>query len=107
MKKIITLLSLILTFTMTSQIQDDKIKHFAAGAFIGGGVQSIVYSQTRNTAKAFLWGLGSSITIGVLKEVKDEIDYGGFDTKDLLATILGGLTVTIPLDFVFKKHKRK
>lgn len=87
-------------------IGDDKIYHFAAGALFGGGVQAVVYSETGNVKKAFAWGLASSLTIGLAKEIVDEIQYGGFDSKDLLATFLGGVVITVPMNFSWKKHKR-
>ena len=113
MKKVslVLLMGLAMTLTMNAQSQtikgigDDKIYHFAAGMFFGGGVQSVVYSETGNHKKALAYGLLSGLTIGLAKEVVDEIQYSGFDSKDLLATVLGSVVVIIPMDFVFRSHK--
>jgi len=113
MKKVVLvlLLGLGLGPVMNAQtiegIGDDKIMHFAAGAFVGAGTQMLVYSQTGSYQKAFIYGLAASFSVGLLKEGIDQINYGGFDSKDLLATFLGGVVVVIPLNFSWKSHKKK
>jgi len=113
MKKVVLVLLLAIGLSpiMNSQvikgIGDDKIMHFAAGAFFGAGTQAIVYSQTGSYRKAFIYGLAASFSIGLLKEVIDEKSYGGFDNKDLLATFLGGVVFTVPLNFSWKCHKKR
>ena len=112
MKKIVTVLVVMIGLSpvMNSQsignIGDDKVYHFLAGSFFGGAVQGAIYSETGNVKKAFTWGLLSSFTVGLAKEVVDEIQYGGFDVRDLAATILGGVAVTVPLNFSWKRHKK-
>ena len=113
MKKavLVVLLSIGLSPVMNAQvikgIGDDKIMHFAAGALFGAGMQAVVYSQTGSYQKAFIYGLAASFSVGLLKEGVDQINYGGFDSKDLLATFLGGVVVTIPLNFSWKSHKKR
>ena len=53
----------------------DKKLHFLGGACIYFTVESLLVVAI----------------IGLLKEVWDEYDYGGFDYVDLLATVLGGI----------------
>lgn len=106
MKTIVLILFLIPTMVL-SQIPQDKRKHFVAGAYFGGGTSMIVYDQTGNYKKAFVYGVLSSITVGLAKELYDQHKYGGFDNKDLLATILGGVTINIPLYFYEKRHKKR
>lgn len=36
-----------------------------------------------------IYGLSASVTAGVAKELYDYLDYGLFDTKDILATWVG------------------
>ena len=63
-------------------IAKDKILHFIAGLLITlsvGFITSIEY------------GVLAGVMAGVLKEIYDEIIYGGFDTYDILATFLGVL----------------
>mgnify|MGYP003648200016 CR=1 FL=1 len=115
MKKVILVLALALGLgsVMNTQAQtiegigDDKIYHFAAGMLIGGGVQAVVYSETGSRKKAVIYGLMSGLTIGLAKEVVDEINYNGFDSKDLLATVLGSVTIIVPFDLIFKGHQKK
>ena len=66
----------------------DKVLHFAAGftiALIG----------------ALIWdneiGFALAILAGISKEIYDQFKYGGFDWKDLLVTILGGLIIYLTL----------
>ena len=116
MKKVAVVLLMglaIMLTTMNVQAQtiegigDDKIYHFAAGMLLGGGVQAVVYSETGNRKKAVIYGLMSGLTIGLAKELVDEINYNGFDSKDLLATVLGSVTIIVPFDFIFKGHQKK
>lgn len=62
-------------------MERDKKLHFSAGTGIG----FISEAFTDDPLKSFL--LCSSV--GALKEIYDEIDYGGADEKDLLYTIAG------------------
>jgi len=115
MKKVILVLALALGLASTMNVQaqtiegigDDKIYHFAAGMLFGGGVQAVVYSETGNRKKAVIYGLMSGLTIGLAKELVDEINYNGFDSKDLLATVLGSVTIVVPFDLIFKGHQKK
>jgi hypothetical protein len=59
----------------------DKKLHFIAGLLISLAV-SIAINPT--------CGLITSMVAGVVKEVKDYLDYGGPDVMDCLATWLGG-----------------
>jgi hypothetical protein len=52
----------------------DKILHFIGGFFV-----------------AAHFGLLGLIIVSFGKEVYDEYDYGGFDIKDAIATLVGGL----------------
>lgn len=63
----------------------DKQAHFIAGFLIA----LITYLITEDAIIAVFF----ATAIGILKEIKDQIDYGGFDYKDLIATILGGCLI--------------
>lgn len=102
MKLLIILL--LTTCIATGQIQEDKILHFIGGAFVSGTTSLIVYDQTKSTKKAFIYGLASGLLVGVGKELLDESKYKGWDNNDLLATVLGSITITIPLNFWEKKR---
>ena len=96
MKKIIIVFTLILTFNVNGQIAKDKKLHFIAGAITGGITNGITYAITKDEKKAFILGLGSAVGIGLAKEIKDQIVYGGFDSLDWFYTIAGGVSVNVP-----------
>ena len=78
MKKLITFLKkLNLPFGV------DKQLHFIAGFIISATVILITGSIAA--------GLIVTFFIAWFKEFKDEMDYAGFDWKDLLATMIGGI----------------
>lgn len=101
MKKLILLLAIIsISHVSTSQIAKDKKLHFGAGLVIGGATNAIVYAKTKNKTKAFVWGMVATSVAGLGKELYDEHTYNGFDSKDLGATILGGLTINITFNIL-------
>ena len=94
-----------------SQIQKDKYYHFGAGVVSG-------YAGH----KTFDLPIATSFVVGFGKESLDYIQYGKFDTKDLLATTLGGFAVSLTIKLInkpknekinkrivrsYRKHKRK
>ncbi|WP_230852878.1 hypothetical protein [Vibrio alginolyticus] len=64
--------------------EKDKKLHFAASTGIGLASGALIED----------WKLSTSVCLGVglAKEVYDEIDYGGFDEKDMLANAGGCVT---------------
>ena len=72
----------------------------------GAAGYTFVYNKTENKNKAMIAGIATSLVAGIAKETYDNIKGGDFDERDILATGLGGMTVsvTIPL---FTKNKKK
>jgi hypothetical protein len=66
----------------------DKALHFIAGMLVVVVVATI-FPCVAN------WAVVAAIVAGVGKEIRDEIAYRGFDWKDLMATIVGGLIMQI------------
>ena len=95
-----TLILLLLPFFTTAQIQPDKVKHFVAGAVIGGGAQYLTYKATGNKNTAFFVGLGVSTLAGVAKELYDKQGHGTTDVKDAMWTSIGGLSSCVTLRIV-------
>ena len=100
----------LLTQISFTQIQKDKAYHFGAG----------VISEYAGEQFDIKVPLASSFIIGFGKEVYDYVDYGKFDTKDLVATVLGGIAYTVTIKLIkndkkvnnsivrsYRKHKRK
>lgn len=81
--------------TFLTSIQLDKVAHFLGGAVI--------------VAMAAPFGpvvAGAAlVAIALLKEVIDEIAYGGFDGRDLAATLLGGGFMMLWIWFVLDHLK--
>lgn len=73
---------------MLGSIPSDKMLHFIAGMLITAIVAVIV---PRFTPIA----MSVAVVAGFAKELRDEITYGGFDWKDLLATVLGGVVMQV------------
>lgn len=81
-----------------------------AGVVIGTWGTFAGNSMNYTPEKAALFGITSVAVAGLGKEIWDEIDYNGFDVKDLGATMIGGL-VGVGLSYVglkiFYKHRPK
>ena len=63
------------------KLKDDKLLHFAFSAMI----MFVFYALTECIVSSAI----ATLTIGVLKEVYDEYDYGGWDWWDILADLSG------------------
>lgn len=100
----------LLTQISFTQIPKDKAYHFSAG----------VISEYAGEKFDIKVPLASSFVIGFGKELYDYVDYGKFDTKDLAATVLGGIAYTVTIKLInndkkvnnrivrsYRKHKRK
>ncbi|WP_298344419.1 hypothetical protein [uncultured Algibacter sp.] len=110
MKHLIVVFALFFTSLCSAQfISDDDKLHFGAGFLISGGTYSIVYAKTKNKKKAFWYSFAASTLAGLSKEIYDGyIIEGRFDTGELVATTLGGLTASTTLEiFVGKKKSKK
>ena len=95
MKKIFVLFVVVIAGCASPQvITKDKYYHFAAGATTAVVADKV---QAPKVASAFVAGFA--------KESYDYIRYGVFDTKDLIATTLGGLVVNYIIKLIKnKKH---
>lgn len=91
MGKIVTILIFVLISILTwaqSYKEKDKQLHFLAGMIVAG----VTYEATKNTVYTLLCTIGTTIIVGVLKELYDMKQIGNrFDLIDLGYTIVGGL----------------
>jgi uncharacterized protein YfiM (DUF2279 family) len=106
----IKLLSLLLAFGYLSNAQmlkqTDKQLHFLAGSTISAATYSLTYANTKSKKKAFIYSVASGVVAGTIKELIDSQKQGNrFDAKDLQATVLGSLSVSITLEIFTKKWK--
>ena len=91
-----------------AQIPQDKVLHFVGGnlyGLVGAGVANQISKGDR--AWTFVGSVGGSLLIGLAKESIDESQYGGWDNSDILATVLGGITVGATIDIFKQRKKRK
>ena len=109
MKKLIILFVLLPTLSFAQLLtEEDKQMHFAAGAITSTIVYDYVYRKTDSKKKALIYSIASSILVGTLKEVADSrIPGNRFDTRDLLATSYGGISIGVTLNLVTRKKKKK
>ena len=88
--------------------EEDKQKHFAAGAIVSTLTYGVVYKKTKDKNKALVYSIASSIVVGALKELADSrIPGSKFDTRDLLATSYGGISIGVTLNLFTRKKKKK
>nr|WP_299346067.1 hypothetical protein [Allomuricauda sp.] len=108
MKQLIpTIVLLCMLSSMHAQIERDKVLHFVGGGLFGLAGAGIAKQATDgNRAWTFVGSVVGSTLAGVAKE---SIDAGqsdnSWDNEDLVATILGGVTVGITIELFSKKRK--
>ncbi len=108
MKKLAVVLFFTLSITNAQDIPKDKQLHFAAGMLSSSVGYDYVYSKTKDRKKAFAAGILTSVLAGVAKETYDSTQSGNkFDIKDLGATALGGVSVSVTIQLFNKKKKKK
>nr|WP_298997747.1 hypothetical protein [uncultured Allomuricauda sp.] len=108
MKRLIpTMVVLCLAFTMHGQIERDKALHFVGGGLfglVGAGVAK--KASEGNRVWTFVGAVAGSTLIGLAKESVDASQRdNGWDNDDLIATILGGVTVGLTIELFSKKDK--
>jgi len=93
---------------LNAQIAEDKKKHFIAGATISGLTYSLAKEKLGDPNKALLCSIGAGILAGIAKETLDSTQPGNnFDKKDLLATTLGSISISLTINLFDKKIKTK
>ena len=95
--KIILFVCLLLISLNANALDRDKQLHLGASTMLGSA-SYIVFKD--DTTKA----LASCLSIGLAKELYDEYDYGGFDSKDMVANAIGcgiGYSVSHGIDVLF------
>ncbi len=104
---------MVLAFVLSysyGQLERDKVLHFAGGSLFGlAGAGIAKEISDGNRYWTFAGAVGGSLLVGLGKEA---IDAGqrenGWDNDDLLATVLGGVTVGLVIDICtdHKKNRR-
>ena len=87
-----------------AQIAKDKQLHFAAGSIAGSAGYTYVWQKTKDKKKATIAAISTALLAGTVKEIIDSTqDNNSFDTKDLAATALGGITISVTINLFNKK----
>ena len=110
MKKLSIIIPLLLFFSISNAqllAENDKQKHYAAGALIGGITYGVILQETENKNLAFWGSIASSFVAGYVKETRDKNSGHYFDNRDLLATTIGGLSVGVTFDIFTRNGKKK
>jgi len=88
--------------------EPDKQLHYGAGLIISAVGYQWGLKKWEDKNKAALFALGLGLTAGIAKESFD--NWRGypyyFDDRDVVATALGSITITIPLFILQKPRKR-
>ena len=93
---------------LCAQLEQDKVKHFAAGTLSGAiGADIADGFSGGNRYWRIAGAVTSSLLAGLAKEAYDEHKYGGWDNRDLAATVLGGVSIGITIDIFSEKKQRK
>ena len=110
MLRTLTLLLFLTSAPIHAQLltEPDKKMHFGAGAFFSAIGYGVGYEITKDSKKAALYGIGTALVVGVIKELNDSSQPGNyFDSRDLLATSYGGLTVAISFDLIRNRKQKR
>ena len=92
----LVIIATLLSTLSLAQIQKDKYYHFAAGVVSG-------YTGYKTVELP----IATSFVVGFGKESLDYLQYGKFDSKDLLATTLGGVAISLTIKLINKSKDEK
>ncbi|MDT0608556.1 hypothetical protein [Croceitalea rosinachiae] len=109
MKKLIPTLVFLMCLHFVSGQDRDKVLHYIGGNLFGlAGAGIAKHVSDGNRWWTFAGAVGGSTLVGLGKEAIDASQReGGWDNEDLLATILGGVTVGVVIDIAGGKKQRK
>jgi|TARA_Y100000992_G_scaffold136278_2_gene90181 hypothetical protein len=92
--------------------EKDKQLHFFAGNISGGLGYHLSYQKHQDKQRALITGICTAFAAGVMKEMFDASRGGYIEHADILATTLGGITITTTIPLFqnkkrFKQRKRR
>ena len=108
MKNYLFLFLFMATTSMTGQSffqQQDKHLHFTAGNIAGAVGYTWSFKKHQNKKRAQSTGICTAFAAGVLKEMYDASQGGYVEHADVLATTLGGLTMTFTIPLFQRKQR--
>ena len=87
--------------------ENDKQLHFSAGMVTSALGYTWSYNKHRDKKRAMITGLCTSLVAGITKELLDNVRGGDFDERDIFATTLGGVSMSVTIPLFQPKKKRK
>ncbi|WP_202619515.1 hypothetical protein [Flagellimonas algicola] len=104
-----TLVVLLFASQMHAQLERDKVLHFVGGGLFGlAGAGIAKHASDGNRVWTFVGAVAGSALVGVAKEAIDSGQQdNGWDNEDLLATVLGGVTVGVSIELFSKKRNKR
>jgi len=81
-------------FDDLSSLEKDKYIHFSAGVVISHVSYPIFRKKLKNKNRAWIYSFSLAVFASTLKELHD-MKETEFNSKDLLAGVLGGLTILV------------
>ncbi len=79
-----------------------------AGSLASGFGYTYVFEKTKDKKKATLAGIGLAILAGTIKETIDSRQKNDkFDLRDLAATTLGGITISVTINLIKNDKNNK
>ena len=107
MKQVILLIFFpLFTFSQMYKEQDKQL-HFAAGNIVGAAGYIYSYNKHQDKKRAMITGICTAFAAGVMKELYDGSSGGYIEHEDILATTLGGITITTTIPLFQRKKKKK
>jgi hypothetical protein len=92
----LVIIATLLSTLSLAQIGQDKYYHFGAGVVSG-------YTGYKTVELP----IATSFVVGFGKESLDYLQYGKFDSKDLIATTLGGVAISLTIKLINKNKDEK
>jgi uncharacterized protein YfiM (DUF2279 family) len=80
-------------------VGSDKVKHVVIGSLFTSAAQALAYKLTDNRGKSMLFGLGTGIAAGVVKELYDMTGRGTPSVTDFLWTAAGAGVASVSLRY--------
>ncbi|MEX0359758.1 hypothetical protein [Flagellimonas sp.] len=104
-----TLVVLLFASQLHAQLERDKVLHFVGGGLFGlAGAGIAKHASDGNRVWTFVGAVAGSALVGVAKEAIDSGQQdNAWDNEDLLATVLGGVTVGVSIELFSKKRNKR
>ena len=93
------LLVLLISFKLSGQTLDiprDKVLHFGGSYIIANITSQLAYEKGMDTKQAFLIGFGTTLILGVAKELYDA-QHGDPDWADFSVDLMGAYAGSFPI----------